>query len=169
MTIGLLIPLLCGCVREFIVDDATVFKFQLWVPMTAMLACVALAIVGWFLRTVIARIGWGLLIVSPLMMLIAVPGLVFDRVTVKPQGFQLRTGFWFAPTLRDVTFSELTEIRVISKTRLTKAGRRTDYSLHCMKRSGDRTDVPVGDLMKRALEKVLQTAREANVPVKDQR
>ena len=42
-----------------------------------------------------------------------IEGLLSDRVTVKPDQFTLRTGFWFAPTVHEVRFGDLQRIELL--------------------------------------------------------
>ncbi|MCI0362403.1 MAG: hypothetical protein L0219_00885, partial [Phycisphaerales bacterium] len=76
------ISLLSGCVEQSAHGDATVFRFERWLPLTVLGGCVVGIPIAWWLRTRIAKLGYGLLIMIPVALLIAVPGLWCDRVAI---------------------------------------------------------------------------------------
>lgn len=155
-----------GCVTEVRQGDTSTFSFALWFPALVFLGSVAALVGGWFLRRKSARWGWALMLAAVLAGLLFAPGLFLDRATVSPEGFTLRTGFWFAPTRHEARFADLARIRLYAKERQTRRGRRTDVSLLCSRKTGGIAVVPVGDLMKRGpVEKILDLAEERGIEV----
>ena len=108
------------------------------------------------------------MILGPLACLVLAPGMFLDKVTVNPERFTLHTGFWFAPTLHEVRFADLSRVDLIAEEKASRRGTRMSYYLLCHRKSGASEKVPVGDLMKRgAAAKILQTAKAQGVPVVD--
>jgi hypothetical protein len=160
--------LIPGCTTEKVDGDTTVFSFVLWVPLIVLLAGVIAFFAGVLMRRNSARWGWGLMIFGPILCLLLAPGLFLDKATVNQDRFTLRTGFWFAPTIHDVRFADLSGIDLIAEERASRRGRRTSYFLLCHRKSGQSEKVPVGDLMKRgAAAKILETAKQLGVPIAD--
>jgi hypothetical protein len=116
-----------------------------------------------------SNLGWVLIIGGPLALAILVPAFFLDRVTVNPERFRLVTGFWFAPTVHDVRFDDLSAIEVIGEERHTRSGTRMSYYLLCHRKTGGAEKVPVGDLMKQgATDRILQVARGKGIHVANQ-
>jgi hypothetical protein len=156
-----------GCVRESLDGQVRTFRFEWWVPAAGVAVCLGAVGAGLFLRQIVARLGDGLLIVAVLLLLLLVPSLFLDRVTVDSEQFDLRTGFWFIPTRHHVTFDQLTQIELTKRSRATRRGTQTDYDLVCHKRSGEAERVPVGDLMEYAVQSILEAAERKGIPIHD--
>jgi len=164
------ITLLCvsGCVKATQHDSQTVYTFEPYIFLGALLASLAALPIGWFLRQKSVRVGWGMLILAPLFLVFVVPGLWSDFVKVDDQGFELKTGFWFAPTYHKVEFKNLASIALTDKIRSGRRGKQTSYDLQCQSPMGTGPTVPVGDLMKRALDDILAHAQAHGIAVMDQ-
>lgn len=161
------VALTAGCVEETRDGDTTVVTFAPWVGLLVVApgllgVMVGLVILRWQKIAGAAVAGLALLGTAAIA-----PNLFADRVTVNPERFTLRTGFWFAPTVRDVPFRGLTEIAITAEERPTRQGTRTSYTLEC-KGSGPFQRVPVGDLMKNGGWKAIEAeALRQGVPVVD--
>jgi len=136
------------------------------VILGAAAGCVVGAAVGWVLRGWSARLGWGLVIMCPLLLVGMVPGLATDYVRIDPNGFECRYGFWFAPKQHAVRFDDLREIRWVETERRTRrGGTQIDIDLLCMQKDGRQQKVDVGDLMKQAVNEILENADARGVPI----
>ena len=168
LTAGLLtiICVISGCTTETHEDDTTSFTFAPWVPVLVLLPGGAAFLVGILMRRKFALWGWVIMGLSAIACGVLAPALVFDKVTVNKDRFTLNTGFWFAPTLHDVTFADLSKIEVIAEQRKSRSGTSTSYYLVCYSLTGDLAKVPVGDLMKKgAAVLILRTAEDQGITV----
>jgi hypothetical protein len=168
---GLLLMLcasLAGCVEQATANDTTVFRFERWLPLTVLAASLAGLPLAWLIRTKIARLGYGLLILIPIMLVVVVPGLWGDRVSVDHDGFSLKTGFWFSPTRCDVRFDEVQTIRHVSYIERGRRGDVRKYKLIVQSRRGHTQSVPSGDLMRYAVPTILETAQDRGIDVRDE-
>ncbi len=94
--------------------------------------------------------------------------MFLDKVVVDKQGFRLRTGLPFLASEREVKFGEIATMTITKKTHGVGRRRRTNYDLHCTKKSGGEIVVPLGDLMKNGgLDAVLERASEQNIRIFD--
>ncbi len=157
-----------GCVNASRDGDTMVFTFAAWVPGLVFVAGAVALAAGIALRSKATGWAWVLMIGGPLASLVFAPGLYSDKATVDKEHFTLRTGFWFAPTVHDVSFSELSRIELTGESRMTRRGRRTSYYLLCHRKTGGSEKVPVGDLMKQgAAAAILGQAEELGISVID--
>jgi hypothetical protein len=105
------------------------------------------------------------MIVSLVALVFIAPSMYFgDRVTVSKEGFTIRTGFWWKPTIRDVRFADLSKIELVP--RGTSQLLDKEYDLVCFRKEGGHEIVPVSDLMKLGADaQILQTAKERGIEV----
>ncbi|MBI3861172.1 MAG: hypothetical protein HY290_04685, partial [Planctomycetia bacterium] len=137
---------LSGCVKEEVHGSTITVSNELWVPLVTLLGGIVAAPIGWYLREKTARIGWGLLILSPVVVIGFVPSLFLDRAVVDDAHFSLRTGIWGLTAVHDVKFSELSRVRLISEeSRGRRGSKRTNYYLLCERKDGTSAKVPLGN------------------------
>lgn len=155
-----------GCTVESQSGDTTIYSFALWLPGIVLLGSVTAFFAGLAIRRESPYWGWLLIVVSAVACVLFAPNLFLDKATVNKDRFTLRTGFWFAPTVHDVRFADLSQIELVGEERMTRHGKKTSYYLVCYRKSGGSEKVPVGDLMKRGPSaRILSTAREQGVSV----
>ena len=162
---------LSGCATEFHAGETTVFAFSRWVPVLFLVATALFVVAGLKLRRKRAVWGWTTTAGGIAVALLVGPGLFLERVTVTPDRFTLRTGFWFLPTRYDIAFGDVSRIELTAETKVEEGGRTsaTEY-LVCYRGEGDREKVPVGDLMRAGgAARILQAARAKGIPVTDTR
>lgn len=156
-----------GCVQEARDGDTTVVTFAPWVGLLVAApgllgVMVGLVVLRWQKIAGAAVAGLALLGTAAIA-----PNLFADRVTVSPERFALRTGFWFAPTVREVPFRGLTEIAITAEEKPTRQGTRTSYSLEC-RGAGGTQRVPVGDLMRNGgWQAIKAEALRQGIPIVD--
>lgn len=155
-----------GCERVTQEGDATVYHYGIALPLLVFAGGILAFLIGFaLLRTGrLVRIGLVFLVLGPLMCVVMAPEMLFgDRITVSKEGFSMRTGFWWKPTVHEVRFAELSKIEV--KERRSR-GVDKEYDLVCLPKRGHYQVVPVSDLMKLGAEaQILQTARELGIEV----
>lgn len=159
--------LLAGCYKKEIQDGAIVFSFQPWVPMLIIVAGVVAVPVGIVLYRNNARF-WGAccLVLGPLAAVVVAPGMFLDRVSVGPDGFYSRHGFWFSPTTHHIRYDDLAQVRVTVEEHRGRRGRRTySYFFDCYFKSGGQERVPLGDIMREALPEIADQFRRHGVQV----
>jgi hypothetical protein len=156
-----------GCTVEQTQGDTTIFTYAAWTPYATFAAGVVGFLVGVQIRPRWGRFGWMLIILGPLACLFLAPSFFLDRITVNPQGFTLRTGFWFSPTVHDVKFRDLARIELATEETTGRRGRREKhYYFLCEKKSGGVDKVPLGDLMRSgASHKIAEVAHKEGIPV----
>jgi hypothetical protein len=109
--------------------------------------------------------GWMMILVGCLFGLAIAPGLAAESLIVDAEHFEIRRAPWFWSY--NLRFDDIRSIDLTSKERWTKRGKRIDYNLVCMLRSGEREFIPVGDLLSEALAQVFDHASAKNVVVTD--
>ncbi|MFO0945846.1 MAG: hypothetical protein U1D30_07870 [Planctomycetota bacterium] len=164
LPVGLLACTLAGCYERVMDGDEAVYKFSLWIPIAVMLGSAIAFPVGWAVRSTSQRFGWGLMIASPVLLFVISPGLFLNRVTVDKDHFTCERGFWFSPAQDDIRFDELSDIRLVEKS--GRRGRKS-YELHCRKKDGQVTVVPLGDLIQNAWPEIAERAHERNITLID--
>lgn len=162
------VVLMLGCVNEAVDGEIHTYTMAAWVSLGTLAACLVGTIAGWFLRSVNTTYGWGLLMICPLALVFAVPGLFMDKLTVDNEGFNLRTGFWFAPTKHDIKFDDLQSMQVTKKETQGRRGRTNiSYTLGCVPRGGQMIDVSIGTLMDKGMEQIIMRAVDKEIPIAD--
>jgi hypothetical protein len=101
--------------------------------------------------------------------LLVAPGFFLDRSTVSSSGFTLPTGFWFAPTVFDIAFADLSRIELLAEQETDARGvTSTSRYLVCYRKAGGSEKVPFGDLMNAGTTaRILEKARERGITVVD--
>jgi len=166
VALGICSVLLAGCHRKVSGENGLEFSFQPWVPLLAILAGIAVTIVGIsvFRRNKPIR-GLLLIVGAPLAVVVFVPGLWLDRVIVNNDGFYSRHGFWFSPVAHEIKYDELSLVQVTVEERMGRRGKTYNYYFDCSFKSGKRERVPLGDLMREALPEIAEQFRRQGVPV----
>jgi hypothetical protein len=153
---------LAGCYERSVEGAASVYSFADWVRVLAIVVGLAGVPAGWLLRRWGDRLGFVLMGLSPILLIIVVPGLFMDRVVVDAEHFEARYGFWFAPSDHRVRFDDLQLMRYV---RVEDSRGRGSYQLECQTRQGDVVTVHAGDLVSKAVPEILDRARARGVPV----
>lgn len=153
---------LVGCVDEAVRNGTIVYTFSAWVTWTVFAVSVGITFVGFLIRSRSAGWGWSLMVAGALFFFLVGMGLSQDNVTVNDEKFTLRTGFWFAPTLREVRFADVSKIE-LNKTEQRKS---TSYDIDCYLKTGGSTRVPAGDMMRAGpANTIVKMAKELGIPV----
>lgn len=158
----LAICLISGCYERVADGNASTYKFAWWLGPAVIFGGILAVPLGWLLRRSMPRWGYGLMVIGPLALIFAAPAMYSDRVFIDDQHFEARFGFWFSPTVQDVKFSELQEIRYIQ---VTDNRGKAKYELHCVYKTGQTIIVPAGDLVRQTVPEILSRARERGVSV----
>jgi hypothetical protein len=160
---------LASCYNVETVDGQRVYHFAGWVRALVPLAALAAVPVGWLVRRRSVWLSFVLLILAPVLLVMVAPATFVDKVVVDGQHFECRYGFWWAPSQHNVRFADLREIRLAETVSINRGGKQYHYTLHCFQKAGGEEKVPVGDLMKQALDDILSQARAAGVPLSETR
>jgi len=160
-----------GCVHVSDNGDCQVIAYELWVPLALLLSCLGAMLVGWFLRKVFPGRALGAAVAGFVILVLGVPSLFRDTVTIDNQKFIVRTGLWGITSVHSATFDDVQLMQIISETRTNSRGReRTLYFLVCQRKSGPNAKVPINNTMcETALPYIVKAAEKRNIPVSDQR
>jgi hypothetical protein len=117
---------------------------------------------GWILRRKSERWGFVLMGISPFLLIMVAPAIYSDRVVVDQNHFEANYGLWFSPTIHNIRFQDLREIRYVGV-----PGRRgrMNYELRCTTTSGEQRVVHAGDLVKNTVPEILERAKARGVAV----
>jgi hypothetical protein len=168
LLIGMLVrSCAAGCTKRVAEGDTVTHSFAWWVPVSVFVGGLVAAPAGWSILRKSNRWGWGLLILSPVAVLVFFPGLLTDNLTIDAKQLSLKTDFWFMPTRHELRFDDVANSDLTAQKRRTRRGSRTSYTLECRLKSGATQTVPVGDLMKAALPDVVDRLRSRGTPFTD--
>lgn len=167
---ALLLLGLGGCVKEDVNGSTITVSNELWVPLVTLVGGIVAAPAGWLLRKKSNRFGWGLLIMSPLVIFGFAPSLFLDRAVVDDTHFSLHTGIWGLTAVHEVKFADLSRIRLISEETTGRRGRKqTNYYLLCERKDGTSAKVPLGNkVAETAALHLIERAKALNVPIVDE-
>ena len=160
-----------GCVKATESESEKLYAFEPYVFLIGLVGSLVAIPAGWFLRKKSGRLGgfgWTMLVVGPLLLVLIVPGLLTDFVKVDDNGFDLKTGFWFSPTRHTIDFNKVTSITLTDEVSFGRRGKKVSYFLLCNQPAGPSVKVPVGDMMKYALDDILLRASVHGVTVQNQ-
>ena len=157
---------LAGCYQKVADQNGLTFSFAPWVSILVALAGLAAVPIGivLFLKR---QFFWGIVLViaGPLAAILLAPGLYLDYVTVNQRGFYSRHGLWFNPTVHDIRYDDLTQVRVTVEERSTRRGKSYSYFFDCSFKNGQQERVPLGDIMREALPEIAEQFRTHGVPM----
>ncbi len=151
-----------GCYERVEKGDQPVYHFAWWMGPAIIAGAIAALPAGWFLRSVNKRMGYGLLFLGPFLLVAVVPAMYSNRVVVDDQHFECSYGMWFSPTVHSIRFDSLREIHIA---RVRGARGKVNVHLNCLTRSGETQTVHAGDLVKQALDEILERAAAHGVRV----
>jgi hypothetical protein len=153
---------LAGCYERVASGNASVYQFAWWLgPLVIALGLLGIPL-GWLLRRWSRKWGFVLMGMAPLLILIVAPAMYSDRVLIDDDHFEARYGFWFNPTVQNVRFDGLREIRYVS---VENNRGETNYEMHCVSKTGPQTVVPAGNLVINAVPEILEKAKAKGVRV----
>jgi hypothetical protein len=167
---AILLVFLSGCVHENTDGPTQTFTYELWVPLSVLLAGLVAAPAGWFLRKVSARFGWGVLIIGPVAAIIFAPSLFRDRAVVDDTGLSLRTGIWGLTSVHEVKYDDLKQVRISSEeVRGRRGSKRTNYYLLCERNDGTTAKIPVNNkVAQAATPHFLKNASDRQISIVDE-
>ena len=100
---------------------------------------------------------WGVILVlaGPIVAIGWAPGLYLDKVVVSEETLYSRHGFWWSPTIHNIRYDDLSNVRLgVDVTRGRRGRKNYSYYFDCSYKSGKQERVPVGDLVKQALPEI---------------
>ena len=162
---ALLLCLLAGCYERVTDGNQTIYRFASWLgPVIITIGVVCLPL-GWFLRGWNSTWGWVLMIMGPLLVAFIAPAMYSDRVLIDDEHFEARYGAWFDPSVHNLRFQDLREIRYVG---VADHRGRTKHEMHCIAKTGQATVVHSGDLVKFTVPEILARAKARGVVVVNQ-
>ena len=118
----------CGCTQVEKTDSMVRATYEPWVGFVSLTAGVLASGLGWLIR----KDGWR----SVLFLVFAVAGTVlvapfafFNHVTVTQDKLTTQWGSWLIPDVQEIKFDDVTHVILEKKTRVSRRGRGTSYSL----------------------------------------
>jgi hypothetical protein len=110
---------------------------------------------------------------SGLLFMLVVPVLAgfiawtvsYQTLSVNDSAFNLHIGFPWAPIDHEVAFDTLAAMEFRQQESFVRGQRRINYEVICHRKQGGSETVPLGDLMKAALDEILRRAQQHNVRI----
>jgi hypothetical protein len=136
-----------GCTQQYSENGSLAFSYQPWVVLVPL---------GIAAFTQKKRL-WGviLIIAGPIVAIGLAPGLYLDKVVVSEDTLYSRHGFWWSPTIHNIRYDDLSNVRFgVDVTRGRRGRKNYNYYFDCSYKSGKQERVPVGDLVKPALDEI---------------
>jgi len=158
-----------GCVERNVEGNSAVYTFPTWLSYAVGAASLVLVPVGLLVLKWRKALGIILMIGGPLLAVFVAPSFGYDKVVVDPDHFELRTGFWFSPTQHNVRFDDVTSMTIREEVRYNRGRKNYSYYLDCAKKQGGVEAVPVGDVMKKAIDEITQRSEEKGIRVTEKR
>jgi hypothetical protein len=176
-----MVSVIAGCYDHVRNGDQSKYQFAWWVGLTLMAGSLVCIPVGWLMYNWVDRIGdtilgipvgealrrwtsrWGIMMMGGgvLVLVLLVPSMYTDRVLVDANHFEGANGLWFYPSLHNLNFQDLHEIRLITQ----HGSRRTSFVLQCKARDGQVTELKVGTLLEQAVPEILARAMVKGVAI----
>ncbi|MEM9347808.1 MAG: hypothetical protein AAGB26_14450 [Planctomycetota bacterium] len=163
--VAVMVGLLCllgGCYEREVESGLVVYRFADWLILSIIVACVIAVPAGWLLRKLYWKIFPFVLLMLPVALGLLLPSLIQDRIAFDDEHFESVSGLWFDPNRIDLRFDDLRSIEYALDPGDDKG---TRYDLNCYTRDGQVVVVNVGDLMKTAIDELLDRARRSGVTV----
>jgi hypothetical protein len=157
---------LTGCIEETTQGNATVVRYEGWVgPLSVFFGIVAV-VVGWFLSEYDKRLGYGLLIIPPVLLLLFVPNFFLDQVKVDDEHVEMRSGWWWEPIRTNIQFADLERIDYFEEEEPGhRPGFHYDLYLVCVDHSGQHIRIDLDALGFEAVGQILTRAGAQGVEV----
>lgn len=162
-TTALVIPfLVSGCYDRADRGGQSVYQFAAWVGAAVIGVGLLLAVGGVVLIILKQRWGFLLPLFAAFLLIIVAPSMYTDFVVVDADHFEASYGFWFTPSVHNIKFAQLRELRHVA---VRDNKNRIKYEMHCKYMNGTVTVVHCGDLVKNAVPEILSKARAKGVSV----
>jgi hypothetical protein len=151
---------LAGCGHRHLDDDRILYAYDWWLGPLIVLLGLACVPAGWQLRREgKAAFAYALMVAGPLAALALAPGAFLNKVEIDQEHFEVRHGFWWAPTVHSVRFQDLTDIRLMEYQHQGTRGKHYTHQLEFTFRSGERGKISMdGDLRQEAGADILAMA-----------
>ena len=118
----------------------------------------------WLIRSIgNKRFGYFLIIMGLVAEVLLGPCLIKDHITITSHSYDMRTGFWFDPTVRHFEFKDVNYIAMGYWTDI-KGQRNTQWEVHLQ--NGSVVAVPTGNLWQSNRERIIKLLRERGVRIK---
>lgn len=160
--------LFSGCVKKEVQGDLMVWTYEMWVSIAVILGGLAVA-GGAFLFRKAGGGAWVVLIVALLAVFVMGPMAFVDRLEIDQQHLSARWGFWFAPTLHDIRFDNVSRIDYTKETRRGRRGRtNTSYYLVFTTKDGNQQKLgATNSLMEAAADDLILALTAKGLSVND--
>lgn len=162
---SLALCLVPGCHELVSQGDQSTYRFAWWLGPAVIVAGLLGIPLGWVLRKWNVKLGFALMVLGPVLLVVVAPAMYNDRVVVDNEHFEARYGFWFAPTVHNLRFRDLREIRYVA---VPADNGRTNNELHCLTAAGELRVVHAGNLVVKCVPEIMERARAAGIPVVNQ-
>lgn len=159
---ALTLCLLSGCYERVVQGNQAIYRFAWWMGPLLIIGGFLGFPLGWFVRRWNRRVGFVMMILAPLLLFLAAPGMYSDYVLIDDDHFEARYGFWFHPNEHNLRFADLREIQYVPVR--DRKGRKK-YELHCITKAGQVVVVHAGDLVKNTVPEILERAKARGVAI----
>jgi hypothetical protein len=156
-----------GCVQATPVSGGMKYGFVWYIPVLLTFLGLGGLLLGGLLLLRRTFRGGLVALVLGLIGLAVGTNMFFDKAVVDDTHFELRTGFWFAPTRHSVNFADVTSVQGVTEEKTGRRGRKsTNYYLVFVRKSGTSEKVPLGDLMRHGpTDQIVSVLTKKGIPV----
>lgn len=167
----LAVVLLCaaGCTERTVEGSRTTWTMQQQWGILILVGSLATLAVGLGLVFLWKHSGGWVLVVIGGLVAAVVPGmLLYGRVLVDDDHLEANYGFWFAPTRHDIRFADVRELNVGSQEVRGRRGTVRHQATLQYTLADGRTGEVTGDLLRAAMDEILERARKQGVRINGQ-
>jgi hypothetical protein len=170
IAVALSLCLLAGCIEKTTHGSETVYSYSLWTGAPLALMGLSSVAVALFILHVDSRIVLLCMCLGSALVIFSSPGIYTDTVVVDDDHFVASYGTFFDPTVQDIRFDDVAEMKFVAEVYSSRRGPRYNgrYKLFCTMKSGDSYIVRVGEpeeLTMQAIPEILAKARGKGITV----
>jgi cytochrome c oxidase subunit IV len=158
--------LLAGCVTHTVSEGSETFYYDRVLLTLVLLIGGALLPIGFFVKKAYDRLGWGMMIVGPLLALVVALIMWFEHVKVTDQRIIVRSGVFGNTAAQDIP---LERVKVIRITEERSGSGRNSRMIDVLYFSGDGGDIAVlplnNDVKSTAARAILDRANARGVAI----
>ena len=165
---GVIVLTACGCTQVEETDAMVRATYEPWVGFVSLIVGVVASVLGWLIR----KDGWRsvlFLVFAVAATVLYAPFAFFDHVTVTQDKISTQWGFWLIPNVHEIKFDDVTHVILEKKTRTSRRGRRSSYSLNFyLKDRSSQSLSATNSLMEETAAALMAQLQSRGITIQDQ-